>query len=144
VALAPVARLAQLVERKALNLVVVGSSPTVGGFLRAVLVDDGHNTFRTAVRFRRKNFRRNEVMNLKRMKDPCEGIACKNAATRDRTKDLEIFSLALSQLSYRGGLLASPRSLVVVVVHTIAGARENVQSRIRTGVTTATTWRPNR
>ena len=27
-----VARLAQLVERKAFNLVVVGSSPTVGGF----------------------------------------------------------------------------------------------------------------
>ena len=29
---APQARLAQLVERKALNLVVAGSSPTVGGF----------------------------------------------------------------------------------------------------------------
>ena len=29
----PVARLAQLVERKTLNLVVVGSSPTVGDFV---------------------------------------------------------------------------------------------------------------
>ena len=36
------ARLAQLVERKALNLVVVGSSPTVGDhffFLRAFLFE---------------------------------------------------------------------------------------------------------
>ena len=28
--------------------------------------------------------------------------ACKSAATRDRTRDLQIFSLTLSQLSYRG------------------------------------------
>jgi hypothetical protein len=27
---------------------------------------------------------------------------CKSAATRDRTRDLQIFSLTLSQLSYRG------------------------------------------
>ena len=33
------ARLAQSAERKALNLVVVGSSPTVGGFLRGVTCD---------------------------------------------------------------------------------------------------------
>ena len=33
--LQPLARLAQSVERKALNLVVVGSSPTVGVFRRA-------------------------------------------------------------------------------------------------------------
>ena len=32
------ARLAQLVERKALNLVVVGSSPTVGAFVPVVNV----------------------------------------------------------------------------------------------------------
>ena len=35
------ARLAQLVERKALNLVVVGSSPTVGAFLAS----DVHNMY---------------------------------------------------------------------------------------------------
>ena len=34
---APTARLAQSVERKALNLVVVGSSPTVGVFGHRVL-----------------------------------------------------------------------------------------------------------
>ena len=28
----------------------------------------------------------------------------KSAATRDRTRDLKIFSLALSQLSYRGAM----------------------------------------
>ena len=41
------ARLAQLVERKALNLVVVGSSPTVGGFLqqRRKLTFDGFKHF---------------------------------------------------------------------------------------------------
>ena len=33
------ARLAQLVERKALNLVVVGSSPTVGDFSKVTIIN---------------------------------------------------------------------------------------------------------
>ncbi len=37
-----VARLAQSVERKALNLVVVGSSPTVGGSFLAVFCASSH------------------------------------------------------------------------------------------------------
>jgi hypothetical protein len=37
-----VARLAQSVERKALNLVVVGSSPTVGAFSSGALLFLGH------------------------------------------------------------------------------------------------------
>ena len=35
------------------------------------------------------------------------GIASLPAETRDRTGDLQIFSLTLSQLSYRGSVLAS-------------------------------------
>ena len=40
------ARLAQLVERKALNLVVVGSSPTVGAFLYLLFVFEFFEAFR--------------------------------------------------------------------------------------------------
>jgi hypothetical protein len=43
----PSARLAQSVERKALNLVVVGSSPTVGVFPRPASWPTGHHTART-------------------------------------------------------------------------------------------------
>ena len=39
------ARLAQLVERKALNLVVVGSSPTVGALSSLVHVRGSHPSF---------------------------------------------------------------------------------------------------
>ena len=40
-----IARLAQLVERKALNLVVVGSSPTVGALSSLVHVRGSHPSF---------------------------------------------------------------------------------------------------
>ena len=46
------ARLAQLVERKALNLVVVGSSPTVGAFARNLERDYSRSktrAFRTSI-----------------------------------------------------------------------------------------------
>ena len=41
----------------------------------------------------------------------CESRVCENAETRDRTGDLQIFSLTLSQLSYRGNW-----TMIVIVV----------------------------
>ena len=40
----------------------------------------------------------------------------KDAETRDRTGDLQIFSLTLSQLSYRGSGIQEPRALMVVTI----------------------------
>ena len=71
------ARLAQLVERKALNLVVVGSSPTVGKHFFG-----GWEGWLNQAKICWREY----------------------AETRDRTGDLQIFSLTLSQLSYRGRL----------------------------------------
>ena len=47
------ARLAQSVERKALNLVVVGSSPTVGVLLVALNEGISKSEYRTRVQFDR-------------------------------------------------------------------------------------------
>ena len=91
------ARLAQSVERKALNLVVVGSSPTVGVF-----------------------FASSQPPNRSAQQLHCDASAvlrpihhkheAKSAVTRDRTRDLQIFSLALSQLSYHGSVLITSQT----------------------------------
>ena len=45
------------------------------------------------------------------LKDKAGEVACVgNAETRDRTGDLQIFSLTLSQLSYRGSAMLPPNA----------------------------------
>ena len=51
----------------------------------------------------------------------------KDAETRDRTGDLQIFSLTLSQLSYRGGHSISACQLIVKNTINTAGERDHQQ-----------------
>ena len=60
----------------------------------------------------------------------------KTAATRDRTRDLQIFSLTLSQLSYRG-VQITPRPV------NTKSALDSIQGTTRTTNSTSSQYRPN-
>ena len=108
----PTSRLAQLVERKTLNLVVVGSSPTVGAFFvfatsvfSVVCVrvcGEAKKKFLSQMQEKRLHVRESNPGRL-RDRQKCYQLHQRGQASNEiRTRDLSLTKRMLCQLSYRG------------------------------------------